>query len=204
MCLAYWGAVCVCIGVFLRACVLPANDHCFRDPLPSFSLLLSISLFSAPLTSNLVPQPPVSPTTPFLSPPLPPNTRCRFKQPALCSADTLSMQIESPPPLSVSLPLSFLFPRLPLFAPFQRLCGNEGVLLVRRDLHNLPFLLHSHLRSLSLSLALVLSLSHDVSSLFLLLVTLIRSLCEPELTCVLMWTEDTMRLVAALACQVSF
>lgn len=97
-------STCVCIGVFLGASVLPANDHCFRDLLPSFSLLLSICLFSARLTSNLVPRPPVSPTTPSLSPPpLPPKPRCRFKQLALSSADTLSMQIESPPTRRLSL-----------------------------------------------------------------------------------------------------
>lgn len=35
------GGMCMCIGVLLGACVLPANDPCFRDLLPSFSPLLS-------------------------------------------------------------------------------------------------------------------------------------------------------------------
>lgn len=33
---------------FLWATVLPANDHCFSDLLPFFSLLLSVAFFSAP------------------------------------------------------------------------------------------------------------------------------------------------------------
>lgn len=170
MCLAYWGAVCVCIGVFLRACVLPANDHCFRDPLPSFSLLLSISLFSAPLTSNLVPQPPVSPTTPFLSPPLPPNTRCRFKQPALCSADTLSMQIESPPPLSVSLPLSFLFPVFLFSLPFRDyVVMRVSCLYGETFITSLFFCTHICVLSLSLLLSCCHSLMMSPPSFYFLL-----------------------------------
>lgn len=43
------GGMCVCIGVLLGACVLPANDPCFRDLLPSFSPFLS-SLRFRPLS----------------------------------------------------------------------------------------------------------------------------------------------------------
>ncbi len=175
--------VCVCIDVFLEACVLPANDHCFRDLLPSFSLLLSVSLFPAPLTFNLVPQPPVSPTTPFLFPPPPPNPRCRFKQLALSSADTSSMQIESPP----TLRLSHFFPVFFFSLPFR-----DYVVMRVSCLYGETFLTSLFFCSqiCFLSLALVLSLSHVVPSLFLLLVTLIRSVCGPEMTCVLMWTEE--------------
>lgn len=43
------GGMCMCIGVLLGACVLPANDPCFRDLLPSFSPFLS-SLRFRPLS----------------------------------------------------------------------------------------------------------------------------------------------------------
>ncbi len=95
------------------------------------------------------------------------------------------MQIESPPTL---LSLSFLS-RLSLFTPFQRLCGNEGVWLVQRDLPN-PAFFCSHICFLLLLLLLCCH-SRAVPSLFLPLVTLIRSVCGPEMACVLMWTQGS-------------
>lgn len=63
-------SVCVCISVFLGTCVLPANDRCFGDLLPSFFILLSVSplsLFSLALsplilsfTLLFLPPPPLS------------------------------------------------------------------------------------------------------------------------------------------------
>lgn len=155
--------MCVCICVFLGACVLPANDHCFRDLLPSFSPLVSVSPSFAPLTSNLVPQPPVSLTAPFVSLPLPPNLRCRFKQPALSSADTSSMQIESPP----TLRLSHFFP---VFF-FSLLCRDYVVMRVsclysETFLTSLSFALTF---AFSLSCSLMLSLSLSPPSFYMLL-----------------------------------
>lgn len=107
--------MCVCIGVFLEACVLPANDHCFWDLLPSFSILLPISLFSGSLPPNLVLHPPVSSTNTFLCSPMPASPRCRFEQLALSSADNSSMQIESPPTLC----LSYFYPVFLFSLPFR-------------------------------------------------------------------------------------
>lgn len=138
--------------------------------------------FPAPLTSNRVPQPPVSPTTPSLSPlPQTHHPRRKFKQLALSSADTSSMQIESPP----TLRLSHFFPvsrsRFPL--PFRDYVVMRMSCLYSRTL----------LTSLSFALALVslaLSCTHPcchscaVLSILLPIVTLIRSECGPHMNLV--------------------
>ena len=162
----------------------------FSRPLALFLSPLVVSPFSAPPTSNLVPLPPVSLTTlpPFsLSPPPPPNPRCRFKQLALIAADTSSMQIQSPPTLRLSH-----FSRVCLFSlPFRDYVVMR-VSCLFGETSLTPLFLCSHICALSLSLScsLVLSLSGAVPSLYLLLVILIRSVCGPEMTCVLMWAKE--------------
>lgn len=168
----------MCIGVFLEACVLPANDHCFRDLLPSFSILLSISSFSGLLTSTLVLHPPVSSTSTFLCSPMTASPRCRFKQLPLSSVDNSSMQIESPPTLCLSH-----FYAVSLFPlPFRYYMVMRVSCLYSETSLTLLFFC-SHICSL------LLLLSCAVRTLLLPLVTLIRSVYRAEMTCVLMCTE---------------
>lgn len=158
----------------------------FSRPLALFLSLLVVSPFSAPLTSNLVPPPPVSLATlpPFLSHHLHlPTPDAGFKQLALSAADTSSMQIQSPPTLRLSH-----FSRICLFSlPFRDYVVMRVSCLFGETFLT-PLFLCSHICALSLSLScsLPLSLSGAVPSLYLLLVILIRSVCGPEMTCVLM------------------
>ena len=112
------------------------------------------------------------------------------------------MQIES----LATLRLSFLS-CLSLFTSFQRLCGNEGVLVVQPDLPNLT-LFCSQICSLS-PRSLMLSLSCAVPFPFLPLVTLIRSVCDcvcargdPCVNVNRGATRPSFQRVSALACQV--
>lgn len=157
----------------------------FETPCP-------LSLYSCPSLSFL----PLSPLILYLSllflPPLPFSLLLCLPTPdaglnnQLCALLTLCQCKLNLLHLSPSLSLSHFFSPVFLFSlPFR-----DYVVMRVSCLYGETFITSlffcTHICVLSLSLALVLSLSHDVSSLFLLLVTLIRSLCEPELTCVLM------------------
>lgn len=152
--------------VFLGSCVLPANDQCFRDPLPCFyPCPFFLPLTSLILCLSLLFLPPLVSSSPL---------RCRFNQLALSTADTLSMQNEFPPTLRLSHFLAvFLF----------SLAFRNYVVMRVSCLSSETFLT-------LLSLSLVLSLSHAVPSFCRPPVSLIRSVCGcvcgPEMTCVLM------------------
>lgn len=161
----------MCRGVTPSACVLPANDQCFRDLLPSFSTLLSVSLFALPslALSPLI----LSFTLLFLPPPPPPPPLCvllrrptpgaSFKQPALSAADTSSMQIESPP-----ASLSHSFPVLLFSLPFRYYVVMRVSCLYSETSLTLPFFCF-HICSLPhvLSCCRSLVLSSPSSSLLL-------------------------------------